>query len=45
LVDTVQQWGEPAETEVSTGLLVWVSRVSGLAISGFGAAAVVSINF
>jgi threonine/homoserine/homoserine lactone efflux protein len=31
--------------KVSTGWLVWVNRVSGLVIAGFGAAAVLSINF
>ena len=31
--------------KVSTGLLVWVNRVSGLVITIFGAAAVLSINF
>jgi len=31
--------------KVSTGLLVWVNRVSGLVIVGFGAVAMLSINF
>ncbi len=31
--------------KVSAGWLVWVNRVSGLVIAGFGAAAVLSINF
>jgi threonine/homoserine/homoserine lactone efflux protein len=31
--------------KVSAGLLRWVNRVSGLVITGFGAAAVLSINF
>ena len=31
--------------KVSIGLLVWVNRVSGLVIAGFGAAALLSINF
>jgi len=31
--------------KVSIGLLVWVSRLSGLVIAVFGPKAVVSINF
>jgi arginine exporter protein ArgO len=31
--------------KISSGLLVWVNRVSGLEIAGFGAAASLSIKF
>jgi threonine/homoserine/homoserine lactone efflux protein len=31
--------------KVTAGLLIWVNRVSGLVIAGFGVAAVLSINF
>jgi threonine/homoserine/homoserine lactone efflux protein len=31
--------------KVSSGVLVWVNRISGLVIAGFGAAALLSINF